>query len=535
MPSMRKRNVEEASGSSERGQEDEGPARKIAKVDVEDSEAAPNEHRPEEVFTSHSSHPHHSCSTCTVFVLCVFVMESSLTDCRKPESSYLDLSYWAFTHKVPAPSDSFTETASFPPQYSAPLTEENLLALDETMVAKTPKKDTSVGSGTDSSVNVSRAFQILNFNNIFVDNEDAAERGKDVIQEAKKIFKAARHSQITDDQAEMIRKTASELSMDDELTFMVGVWKLVIGTERTVELKDKQDQKEYVERAWVKDHLKCNWSSHYAANIAPPLRFADNGMEALANLLPKLKNAFPDLTYGYDHGTFTPEQMAINESINGELCRRNWHAFLIGEAKSVDQPFEIGVAQAARAAATAIHLRRKLQQEAKPSVIAGPNIPIPSSVDSQHNAKPSVIAGPNIPISSSVDSQHDAASSTSNLQHSTNPAILTSSGPNPAQTQHRADKSSFIYTFVISPELARLFVAWAEEEWKGGNQEPGINYHMKRLRGYYFGEGADHWAALHHDLDNILDWGVGPREMDVLNLLNDIASKAKDGKKRART
>lgn len=381
------------------------------------------------------------------------------------------------------------------------------------------KKDTSVGAATESSsVSVSRAFQLLELNNIFVSNEDAEERGKDVIQEAKGIVKSPRHSQLTDAQAETVRKTASKLSMDDELTFMVGVWKLVIDIHRTVELKDEQDKVVFVETAWDKDNLKCNWSSPFAANVAPPLRFADPEMEALAGDIPKLKNPVPDLTYGYDKSMFTSEQMAINEYVKGELCRRNWHAFLIGEAKSIDLPFAIGVAQAARAAATAIYLKRKLKLK--------------------EDAKPLVIAGSSTSESSSSESQHNAASSATTLHHDTTSAILTPSGgvpgPNRGQRYYRADKSSFIFTFVISPEMARLFVAWAEEEWEGNNEERGINYHMNSVRSYYFGEGGEHWAALHHDLDNVLDWGVGPRKTEVLNLLDDIANKKKDGKKRVR-
>jgi len=347
------------------------------------------------------------------------------------------------------------------------------------------KKDTSSGATTESSTeNVSRAFQILKLNNVFVDSKDAEERGKELIQEAKKIVRGPRLSAINDAQAETIREAASELSLDDELTFMVGVWKLVIHTHRTVELKNKEDEIVFVETAWDKDNLKCNWGSPFAANIAPQLRFANPDMEALAGELPKLKNVKPDLTYGYNESAFTSEQMAINENVKGELCRRNWHAFLIGEAKSIDLPFQLGVAQVARGAITAIYLKRKLKEDAKPSVIAGS----------------STCGG--VP------------------------------GLNLGQKHYKADRSSFIFTFVVSPERARLYVAWAEEEWEGNNKEPGINYHMTSLSSYYFDEGGEHWAALHHDLDNVLDWGVGPCKTEVLRLLDDIANKKKDGNKR---
>ena len=58
---------------------------------------------------------------------------------------------------------------------------------------------------------------------------------------------------------------------------------------------------------------------------------------------------------------------------------------------------------------------------------------------------------------------------------------------------------------------------------------------MHALRSYYFSDGGEPWAAIRHDLNNIMDWGVGSRKTQVLNLLDDIASAKKGGKKRART
>ncbi len=374
------------------------------------------------------------------------------------------------------------------------------------------KKDTSVGATTVSSIeSVNRAFHVLELNNIFLENGDAKERGKDVIQEAKRIVKGPRHSEMSVPLSEALSKTASKLSMDDELTFMVGVWNLLIGTHRTVKHMDMHDKLVFVETAWEKDDLKCNWSSPFAANITPPLRFADPDMEAFADWIPKLKNSVPDLTYGYHKSTFTPEQMNANETIKGEICRRNWHPFLIIEAKSIDLPFQQGVAQALRAAAATINLKRKLVEEAKSTVITDSN----------------------------TTQQLSAASSTSTVKLDTTSAIPNpnSGAPEPTcgQNRYKADMSSFIFTFVICPEFARLFVAWAEEAWSGNNNnEPGINYHMHALQHYYFSDGGHPWAAIHHDLDNVLDWGVGARKTEVLNLLNDVANKKKDGKKRAR-
>ena len=217
---------------------------------------------------------------------------------------------------------------------------------------------------------IHRAFYVIELNNMYLEKDDAKQRGKHIIREAKRIVKGARHSVISVSQSAALSKTASEMSMDDELNFTVGVWRQVIGTHRTVAYMNENDKIVLVERVWEKDNLKCNWRSPFAAHITSSLRFADPEMEAFADWIPKLKDSVPFLTYGYRESTFTPEQMNANGIVNGEICRRNWHPFLIVEAESVDLLFQQGVAQALRAAAATINLKRKLVEEAKSTVNA---------------------------------------------------------------------------------------------------------------------------------------------------------------------
>ena len=84
-------------------------------------------------------------------------------------------------------------------------------------------------------------------------------------------------------QSEALSRTAAELSLDDELTFMLEVWDLVIGTHRTVKDMDVPDKLIFVETAWEKDDPKYNWGSPFAANLTPPLRFADPNLQCLQN------------------------------------------------------------------------------------------------------------------------------------------------------------------------------------------------------------------------------------------------------------
>ena len=216
-----------------------------------------------------------------------------LTEYKEPTESYVDLGYWTST--PPNETAPLDDLSVIPPHimspHTTPLTDENLQTLDEEMSLD---EETGIGATTASSVgSVHRAFHIMELNNIFLEKDDAKQRGNHIIQEAKSIVKGARYSVMSVSQSEELSKTTSEMSMDDELTFMVGVWSLVISTHRTVEYVNEVDKIFLVDRAWGKDTLKYNWRSPFAANITPPLRFADPYMEAFADWIPKLKESVP--------------------------------------------------------------------------------------------------------------------------------------------------------------------------------------------------------------------------------------------------
>ena len=148
--------------------------------------------------------------------------------------------------------------------HTAPLTNDNLQTLDEEMSLD---EETGIGAITALSIeSVQRAFHIMELNNIFLEKDDAKQRGNHIIQEAKSIVKGARYSVMSVSQSEELSKTASEMSMDDELTFMVGVWSLVISTHRTVEYVNEVDKIVLVDRAWGKTP-----SSTIGGRLSPPI------------------------------------------------------------------------------------------------------------------------------------------------------------------------------------------------------------------------------------------------------------------------
>ena len=67
-----------------------------------------------------------------------------------------------------------------------------------------------------------------------------------------------------------------------------------------------------------------------------------------------------------------------------------------------------------------------------------------------------------------------------------------------------------------------MFVNWALE--MDANDENNVQWYMHELRVYsYF--NLDDLAQLHHDIHNIMDWGLTTRKADVENLCEKILSR----------
>lgn len=92
----------------------------------------------------------------------------------------------------------------------------------------------------------------------------------------------------------------------------------------------------------------------------------------------------------------------------------------------------------------------------------------------------------------------------------------------------KADMDSFTFSLAIDPDRANLFVHWAKE-----TAPQTTIWHMNRLEPYDFRLPND-YRRLHHDLDNILDWGVGERLQGIKGQLCHIGEhlETENNKKR---
>ena len=86
---------------------------------------------------------------------------------------------------------------------------------------------------------------------------------------------------------------------------------------------------------------------------------------------------------------------------------------------------------------------------------------------------------------------------------------------------HAHDTGSFAFSLAMVPSLAQLYVHWAKI-----GEDGNIVYHMNFLKEYGLRTGET-VAALHHNVNNILEWGVGRRVVYIKELLARIGQDSK--------
>jgi hypothetical protein len=361
-------------------------------------------------------------------------------------------------------------------------------------------KTTTIAS--DNS-NVAQTRYILSQNHIYIEDEEAERRGAGLIKKAREIIKGGRKSDMDIEVAEDLRRVSRKHKSDNELTWLVNVWAILLNDTRWAKADDGMNDEEaieWIEQAWEKDRLKCNWSADFVTNSIPPLELGgDPTLEAFAEQV-KVKNPKPDLTYGLREEAFTELERQINFSHKARLSVNLDHPFFIVEAKSADGPIAAAENQDARAGAAMTYFKRMFNQAANNS----------GSEDAANQYSTSSRPPPN-----------------------DTPAVTTSaptSVPIP-------DETSFTFSLAIDPTIARMFVNWAEYKPRPPsslpNTKPAVYYHMHLLSDYLLSDTA-HWVALHHDINNVLDWGVGKRKREIKGLCEMIAEGGGKGRKRQR-
>ena len=381
-----------------------------------------------------------------------------------------------------------------------------------------PKKDGGASSAVSSSAqtqSVAGVRKLLERNHIHIMSIPAAKRGAKVIEKAKAIVKGFRKSEMEIEIAHELVEMIIEDKTDDELTFLINVMKVLLNDTRLVKLDQKMDGthddvEAWIETSWKKDKLKCTWNCDFVKNSVPPLKFFDEPqLESLAEDVPKVKNPKPDITFGLRKEAFLPAEQLVNDTYGSQLTTNNYHPFCVIEAKSCAEPIESAENQCGRAGSAMNAFESNFKAIAKK---AGDNKDKEEEEDEQ-------------------SSEEDAPSATG-PDHSVPHEAPSGETSKPGETKYfAANPDAMAFSIAICPSKAHLFVHWPENEYHGDGRSASLYWHMSLIDSFDL-VVPQHWIALHHHLDNILDWGVGKRKRDIQKSCQKLLQSRTPNKKR---
>lgn len=346
-----------------------------------------------------------------------------------------------------------------------------------------PKADTK------EPTTVTAVRRALRDHRYYFEDPEAEQRGATLIAAARKIMHGERGSLMSDGRAYQIKSVINDYGTANELTFLIKFWAAIIDLERQVPAPDifqtnsekpmtdspKEAARKWISRAWSKDHLRESYSTNFRPNSTPLISPTDDKvLDDLLKSVPRVKNPVPDLAYGIKEDAFPPRDKKILDALGCEVSSELYHVFFLVEAKSMNNPLGEAENQCCRGGAAMTYNKRIFDA----AVTATAELPQQLT-----------------PASS------DTASSTTSLN-----------------TYPKADMDSFTFSLAIDPDHANLFVHWAEE-----TAPQTTIWHMNRLEPYDFRLPND-YRRLHHDVDNILDWGVGERLQRIKRQLGQIGA-----------
>ncbi|KAG8526440.1 uncharacterized protein KY384_000033 [Bacidia gigantensis] len=318
----------------------------------------------------------------------------------------------------------------------------------------------SDSSSMPDASTVLKMRNLLDMNQMYIDKPVARELGKAVIDKALKILNGKRGSDWSGPKAEQVQEVIQYHKNENEATFLHEVFHKLLGLERKVPVDDTTGTRNYIDRAWHKDFLRPKWDNQFVGDDVPRLKIPEENQDmwkAVIAAFPRISNPKPDISYSVDMSAYDMD-LDLKKILGYVRCQLGGdnacYTFLAGECKCINSSPQEAENQCISDGATMCEHDRRCRR----AFTTQPNDEIPT-----------------------VDK------------------------PTP-------DEKSFVFTMVVVPESATIYVNWILVH------PPSTDtYHMHKLRVYSF-DDPGHVAALHHDLDNILDWGLKVRkqEMDKL-------------------
>ncbi len=355
---------------------------------------------------------------------------------------------------------------------------QSLCSDDESCKAGSEADDsTSTSDCTDpDDIMVGTPYQVRDMlarHMLFMEDPAANIIGNKLISAAKGILDGKRLSVWDKDKQEKVREGIKDYALELEATFVVNLMNHLLGETRMIapgqELKEDElrREQEAVARAWQKDHLRVRYNIDFLSGCIPKIRTGNNHFDHLIDEVPRVENPKPDVAFGIYANAFAHYQREIlNNNKNNLAGPRLYGIFLVIEAKCMNHSIEEAENQCIRSGCAMVNTRRLLNQAAT-------------------------------------------------LPHKGTPA----SGSAAAIEYPRPDMESFAFALAVGSSHAHMFVSWALEM----DSKDSVQWHMHFLRDYSFRRPED-LNQLHHDMNNIQDWGLTKQKDKLLQHCETIDS-----------
>ncbi len=313
-------------------------------------------------------------------------------------------------------------------------------------------------------------------NHQFTDDSNGVERCKAFKEAGYKIIDAKRASDWSPVKASEVQKIIYNYQNEPEATFLFFVWHALLNEsrhtyQRPYEEERSADMEHWMEQSWTKDHLRYKFNIDFARDSVPPLISADDYEKKLLSNTPRVANPKPDIAFAVYEDAFTPTERELFDQNGCSLTGNgSYHEFASLDAKSINASIEEAENQCARSGSAMVFSRRKLNDLyakcPQPSITRPSNQP---AIGQPSSNQPSSLPPPS------------------------------------TETKSKIKLDTLVFTLAFATSQARLFANWDLD------QDGSTQWHMHVLRNYNYDNLSD-LTQLHHDIDNIMEWGVAKRK-----------------------
>ena len=442
----------------------------------------------------------------------------------------------------PSPSSPLSSPRHDPPSSSA-LTFDNLQKLNSRAYPSSTDKtliDSRADEQSPSQLSVttmsdpSTPLQVINVlrrNRIFLNDPEAEDIGRDLIKKAKDVLKDTRGSDWSPEKAIEAKEIIRDHCTENESTFMLNLMGAMKGQDRLVprcELtqEEKDEAKNWIRRAFRHDHLRMRFDRDFTQGSVPEISSHQNAQwDAILAKCPRVKNPKPDVAFSVYRDAFSQHLQDIFAYLDCALNGPDaFHIFCLMECKCMNASIQEAENQCLGAGAATVQNRRnynrRISVQWKPSQDKESQQPFDGlarqdaylraegAQDPHLSPQPLELTGrrPQARQQSSslppqqlrVEPSLSAASPSLNFTGVPIDKVVS------ALEKGKPDMDSWVFSFAIAPDQAKCYVNWCLVYPSGI-----LHWHMHLLDVYSFHK-VDDISRMHHDLDNILDWGVGP-------------------------